>query len=262
MKILAAKTRNQLMPAFTATGKNALEIGVGDSSFSRIILESDPAIYLTAIDPFTDPEGEIPDFYDHDTNSKQVEILKKEFGERYTFIKAESPAGLNSISDESFDWIFVDGDHQINGVLADLEVAQRLCRSGGVIACHDFAVHDKAVENIQEVVQASKSYLHQNQGLSFYGIDLSVYPTSVLIKEPSATTKIRLDELLKEWSLYDYQSTSPNLDEFDFQQKLTVDNGIYDTTHRITFGSEEVIFETNSKRIFSGYYDNIYSKKC
>ena len=262
MRIFAAPTRNKLIPAFTHQGNDVLEIGVGDSSFSRIILESSPEITLTAIDPFSDPEGEIPGFYDHDSNSKNVHILKQEFGDRYQFLDAASPDGLAHIPDGSFDWIFVDGDHLVNGVLADLHAAERLSRPGGVIACHDFAVHDKAVENLQEVVEATKIYLASNKDLTFYGIDLSVYPTSILVKGSANSTAIaRLDELLQPWMLYTFDTPAPALENFSFHQTLTIEGDRFITQHIISCGEETARFETTSERIFSGYYNNISSRQ-
>jgi hypothetical protein len=43
-----------------------------------------------------------------------------------------------------FDWVYVDGGHLYNDVYRDLECCQRGVKSGGHIACHDYALpHQK-----------------------------------------------------------------------------------------------------------------------
>jgi SAM-dependent methyltransferase len=254
VKIFAAPTRKDLIPAFTCSGKNVLEIGVGGSSFSRIILESDPAITLTAIDPFFDTEGALSDFYNHDVNVKKIKPLQTEFGSRYKFILGESPKDLESIPDNSVDWVFVDGDHRHDSALADLQVAQRVIRPGGIIACHDFAVHDRARANLIEVVEATRTFLAKNEGMTFYGIDLSVYPTSILVKQPTRHTIAKLDELLTPWLLYSFQEDSHRLQQFTLQQDLVIKNDRFITRHELSCRDEAAIFETMSERVFSGYY--------
>ncbi|HUC88145.1 MAG TPA: class I SAM-dependent methyltransferase [Candidatus Binatia bacterium] len=260
MEIIAAPTRKDLVQVFNTIGTRVLEIGVGDGSFSRIILECDPAIELTAIDPFSDPEGEIPDFYDHETNHRKVISLENEFRSRYNFIFDASPGGLDSVADGSIDWVFVDGDHQVSGALADIQVAQRIVRAGGIIACHDFAVHDRAVANLQEVVEATEIYLNAHRDTTFYGIDLSVYSTSILIKEPSKATAAHIGKGLKPWILYSFQNDDPSLQAFAFKEELVRQADRFVTCHEIRSGEEMARFETVSERVFSGYYNNISAR--
>ena len=231
-----------------------MEIGVGGSSFSRIILESDPAMKLTAIDPFYDSEGALSDFYDHDSNIEKIKPLQSEFGQRYKFIHGASPEGLADVPDNSMDWVFVDGDHRHASAVADLQAAQRVVRPGGVVACHDFAVHDRARANLIEVIEATRTFLAGNQDMIFYGIDLSVYPTSILVKAPAEHTIAQMDALLAPWLLCSLEDGSDALENFWLDQELVIKNDRYITRHELLPNDDKAVFQTNSERIFSGYY--------
>lgn len=50
---------------------------------------------------------------------------------------------------ESFDLVFIDGDHSYEAVKADIETAKRVLRPGGVIACHDY---NNVIEGVTEAV--------------------------------------------------------------------------------------------------------------
>lgn len=39
---------------------------------------------------------------------------------------------------EKFDLVFVDGGSQFTEIMFELEMAKKLCREGGIIACHDY----------------------------------------------------------------------------------------------------------------------------
>ena len=49
-----------------------------------------------------------------------------------------SKEGLATLPDDSVDLIYVDGDHEYSGVCADLEIARRKVRIGGIIAMNDY----------------------------------------------------------------------------------------------------------------------------
>ncbi|HIF08443.1 MAG TPA: class I SAM-dependent methyltransferase [Sneathiellales bacterium] len=41
-------------------------------------------------------------------------------------------------AESQFDWIYIDGDHGLGGVLSDLETSWRLVKPGGMIAVDDY----------------------------------------------------------------------------------------------------------------------------
>lgn len=44
---------------------------------------------------------------------------------------------------EQLDYLFLDGDHTYDGVKRDFEMYSPLVRSGGIVALHDIAVHER-----------------------------------------------------------------------------------------------------------------------
>lgn len=52
------------------------------------------------------------------------------------------------------DLVFIDGDHQYDGVLADIKVWPEKVKSGGVFACHDYIPGENPPNNITHVYEA------------------------------------------------------------------------------------------------------------
>ena len=55
-----------------------------------------------------------------------------------TFIREESVKAAQQFKDATFDFIYIDGNHNCDSVLADLYVWERKIKSGGVICGHDY----------------------------------------------------------------------------------------------------------------------------
>ena len=63
------------------------------------------------------------------------------------------------LADGSLDWVYIDGDHTHEGVLADLEAFYPKVRSGGIISGDDYANpgwwHDGVTTAVNEFVRTS-----------------------------------------------------------------------------------------------------------
>ena len=53
-------------------------------------------------------------------------------------LRDESRIALETIPDESLDFIYIDGDHTYEGVKADLELSLRKIKAGGIITGDDY----------------------------------------------------------------------------------------------------------------------------
>lgn len=67
----------------------------------------------------------------------------------YALIKADSTYGCDFLPDGSCDYVFIDGSHDYESVVADLKAWRPKVRRGGILAGHDYnqrpvskAVHD------------------------------------------------------------------------------------------------------------------------
>ncbi len=107
--------------------KSILEIG----SFSGVSTEAFCLMCdsVTVVDPFLYPEAE-----------ERFNERLKPYVDKLTVIKGYSPVALKDIPDGSFDMCYVDGDHNLEAVMADITECRRLVRPGGILAGHDWNV--------------------------------------------------------------------------------------------------------------------------
>ena len=137
------KTRNDLLDILP---KNMIvaEIGVFKGDFSEIILQKIDPIQLHLIDIF---EGKMCSGNKDGDNiiwtelSEDYEFLKTKYenNKKVTLHKGYSHDILNTFNDNTFDMIYVDGDHSYNGVKRDLEIAFLKVKKGGYICGHDYS---------------------------------------------------------------------------------------------------------------------------
>lgn len=123
-----------------------IEIGTSCAESTYLLLEKCPNIKkLYTVDcylQFDDWIGTI----DQDALDRQRQTAIDNlsgFGDRVEMIRERSldvSAKIKTITDkEEFDFIFVDGDHSYEGVLADCEAYYPLLKKGGFFCGHDYS---------------------------------------------------------------------------------------------------------------------------
>jgi predicted O-methyltransferase YrrM len=124
-------------------GKNhykCMQIGAftGDASIwlARNVLTSDTA-HLLDLDTWLGSKEEVHtamDFSDvHNTYKEKI----KPYPNTISWVLGDSFINLQSIYD-SFDFIYIDGDHTTIGVLLDAELSWPKLKSGGILAFDDY----------------------------------------------------------------------------------------------------------------------------
>ena len=113
-----------------AAGALVLEIGSG-YGYSSIHMALAGARLVLAVDPHA---GEVPGAWE----TIQRHWSEYEAWDRIAPLRATSQAALPLLADDSFDLVFVDGDHSRDAVLHDVVQGWRLLKPGGVLACHDY----------------------------------------------------------------------------------------------------------------------------
>ncbi|HEY1937180.1 MAG TPA: class I SAM-dependent methyltransferase [Candidatus Angelobacter sp.] len=125
--------------------KAALEIGTyGGGTLFAICKLSDPEATIISLDL---PNGKWGGGY----NSLQRFMFKRfAFGnQKLHFIRDDSHKPESRVKVEAnlqgrfLDFLFIDGDHSYHGVKQDFEMYSPLVRSGGLIAFHDIAEHQR-----------------------------------------------------------------------------------------------------------------------
>ena len=84
---------------------------------------------VTVVDPFIFPDAK-EEFH------KRMEPYK----DKLTIIEGYSPDALKELPDGSFDMCYIDGDHNFQAVLKDIEACRRVVRFGGLLSGHDYEV--------------------------------------------------------------------------------------------------------------------------
>jgi len=128
-----------------------LEIGSLEGMTTCYLLDfflTHPTATITAVDPCV--LYPIPG-YDNIINSKLEQIFlanTREFGQKVIFYKDYSANVLPKLRHDSFDFIYVDGDHRRDVVYQDAIMSFRVLKPGGIIIFDDYLwMYDKDKAN-------------------------------------------------------------------------------------------------------------------
>lgn len=143
-------TRNDMMKAYCDKVSNPriLEIGVFRGEFLNFMAKQCNHQSIDAVDLFDgvtcsgDVNGNDVVYYD--VGKSYFELLDKYVHRpNIRIIKANSVEFLKSRSDNSYDIIYIDGDHSYEGVKKDIVEAFRKVKNGGYIMGHDYEMNMK-----------------------------------------------------------------------------------------------------------------------
>jgi len=124
--------------------KNAVEVGT--FSGENAILMAQYFNDVTTVDPWLN--GYDPN--DHASSANMEEVEKKYFENildfpNITHIKMKSVDASKRFEDASIDLVYLDGDHRVEALVADIDAWKPKIRPGGILAGHDInieSVHD------------------------------------------------------------------------------------------------------------------------
>lgn len=115
-----------------------IEIGTAEGYTTLHLLQSIPTLTLYGIDPYSDYE----DWDGRSINNSDagyVHILEKTKNyNNYHHIRATSDEAALDLADESFDFIFIDGLHTYDQVLADCKNYYPKLKKNGLFIGHDY----------------------------------------------------------------------------------------------------------------------------
>lgn len=154
--------RSDLADWFRECGfQRGAEIGVKEGDYSVELLERIPGLTLYSVDPWLVRF----DYHDHRTQAvfDGYEATARRRLAAFTgshVIKALSRDAVETIPDDSLDFVYIDGAHSFANVAHDLEAWSRKVRSGGIVSGHDYCRYQAAANiHVVEAVQAfTKSY--------------------------------------------------------------------------------------------------------
>lgn len=133
--------RTFLIDLFAQEGyRKGAEIGVWEGGFSEKICRANPQVQLICVDPWRPQPG----YLEVKNDAARLEAAYRSAQQRLqafdcTFMRMTSLEAAAQVPDGSLDFVFIDGNHLFEHVLADLNAWAAKVRSGGVVAGHDYA---------------------------------------------------------------------------------------------------------------------------
>lgn len=133
--------RKDLAHAFASQGFNkGAEIGVWEGRFSQWLCEANPNLHLICVDPWR-VMGDYAEPRKNDVRRMReafeaAQSRLKPF--HVTFLRMTSLQAAQQVPDGSLDFVYIDGNHLRDHVLADLRAWAPKVRSGGIVAGHDY----------------------------------------------------------------------------------------------------------------------------
>jgi hypothetical protein len=155
-EIIYFETRDEMIDVLVPKGWKYAEIGVLEATFSDKLCKLLFPRFLALIDLF---EGNVISGDQDGNNVKTVDVSKTythlvNFSKAYpnilSVLKGDSSTLLRTFPDNTFDMIYVDGDHTYEGVVKDLEVAYQKIKPGGWLMGHDYEMNMKKAKTVYQ----------------------------------------------------------------------------------------------------------------
>lgn len=142
--------------------RQGAEIGVWKGAFSAAFCKAEPKLHMLCVDPWLS----YPAWLDT-KNAMPPEDGQRMIDEAYqkavatltplncTIVRKFSLDAAQDVPDRSLDFVFIDGNHVYDAVLADLTAWAPKVRTGGLVAGHDYRVFsNKPTIHVVEAVHA------------------------------------------------------------------------------------------------------------
>jgi hypothetical protein len=139
--------------------RKGVEIGVKEGDYSAVLLQTNPDLTLSSIDPWLVRE----EYYDRrgqrlfdKYEAKAREVLGR-FGTRSAILKMKSSEAVPLFSRYSLDFAYIDGHHNLLNAVHDMHYWTHKVRPGGIIALHDYVRYRNTGVHVVEAVHAYTS---------------------------------------------------------------------------------------------------------
>ncbi len=156
--------RDDLAALFCELGyKIGVEIGTQRGYYASDLCKANPDLELICVDPWTKYDGyratQTQKQYDDHYNA----AVKRLADYNVRIIRDFSPDAAIVFDDESLDFVYIDGNHLYDSVMADLEAWTPKVRKGGIISGHDYFYPSTRHNARNDVPRAVKEYMKKNE---------------------------------------------------------------------------------------------------
>ena len=155
------------LPAFwrDAGFTTGAEIGVEQGRYAKTLLEAMPDLHLTCVDAWKAYRG----YREHVTQSKldgfylDTQQRLQPYASRVTVIRAMSLEAAATVTDGSLDFVFIDGNHELSHVMADICAWAPKVKPGGIVSGHDYRLDKGKAGAVFHVPYAVQAYTQAYQ---------------------------------------------------------------------------------------------------
>lgn len=112
--------------------KVGAEIGVAEGNYSKYLLANSNIQKMYLVDPF---DSTIAEYYCTEQVTKDN---LKDYADRIVILPMTSESAAKEITDNSLDFVYVDGDHRYAFAKQDMELWFPKVKPGGMFAGHDY----------------------------------------------------------------------------------------------------------------------------
>lgn len=184
VKTSRGETRQEFLRSFP-TGSYGAEVGVAGGKHANWIYPIVQPSKLVLIDHWEEG-GNYGGTYEG--TLRMYESVVRDFGDKdnVEIIKSDSVTAADNFPDESFDWVYVDGNHTYEGVYRDLEAWWPKVKKGGFISGDDYFF----MEQKFGVKKALDSFFPEDKGIYL---------------EVQSNDPTRTDKNGKPWIAYSYK---------------------------------------------------------
>lgn len=114
------------------------EIGVEKGIFSSILLKASPKLELFCIDSWQPYDGYVCKLNQADLPAKMLEAQERLKGYHVHFYQQFSMDAVKRFKDNTLDFVYIDGNHDLPWVMDDIIQWSKKVRPGGIVAGHDY----------------------------------------------------------------------------------------------------------------------------
>lgn len=120
-----------------------VEVGTRFGDFAKILLDANPNLNLTCVDPWEAYEmssGQRTQDWQDKSYQRALDLLVKPgtYGGRVQFMRQYSMEAIKRFKDGCLDFVFIDGNHDFDFAMEDIIYWSRKVREGGIVAVHDY----------------------------------------------------------------------------------------------------------------------------